>query len=227
MSRIAIIAAMADELKPLVRGWRRESRNGVALWRRRHDEGEWIAACAGIGVDAATHAFAEIEKEGAINLVLSAGWAGALCEDFAAGRAYCVSAVIDAVTGERFPVACRSGGCWLATSHRVADQTEKRRLVATYGAGLVDMEAAGVARLAATRGIPFYCVKAVTDGFSDQLPDFNSFISIHGKFQVIRFILFALLRPWHWPTLWRMGQNGRRAARGMRDSLLDILESGR
>ena len=31
----AIIAAMTGELKPLVRGWQHERRNGVDLWRWR------------------------------------------------------------------------------------------------------------------------------------------------------------------------------------------------
>jgi adenosylhomocysteine nucleosidase len=224
MTRIAIIAAMAGELKPLVRGWQHEHRDGVDLWRWRFDEGEWVAACAGAGVDRATRAFAEIEKDGTIHLVISTGWAGALKEEFATGRAFRVSGVIDARTGERFQVAAWAEECWLVTSAKVADEAAKRRFATTYGAGLVDMEAAGVARLAAIRGIPFYCVKGVSDGFRDQLPDFNRFISAKGQFQLWGFILYALLRPWRWPTLVRIGENSRRAAEGIAESLLDILD---
>jgi len=82
MTRIAIIAAMPAELKQLVRGWQHERRNSVHLWRWRSDENEWIAACAGAGVDAATRAFAEAEKSGPIDEVISTGWAGALREEF-------------------------------------------------------------------------------------------------------------------------------------------------
>ena len=89
---------------------------------------------------------------------------------------------------------------------------------------LVDMEAAAVARLAAMRAIPFYCVKGVSDGFGEQLPDFNRFISDNGKFQLLRFVVFVLLRPWHWPALIRMGENSRKAAQGIAESLLDILD---
>ncbi len=39
------------------------------------------------------------------------------------------------------------------------------------------MEAAAVARLAGMRGIPFYCIKGVSDAFDEKLPDFNRFIS--------------------------------------------------
>ena len=223
MTRVAIIAAMPDELKPLVRGWGRETVNGIHLWRWRHEQGEWIAACAGSGVDQATRAFAEVEKDGPVSLVVSTGWAGALNEEFAPGRAYRVSGVIDACTGERFP-AGSANECWLVTSSRVADAKEKQRLAATYQAGLVDMEAAGVARLAAMRGIRFYCIKGISDGYSDQLPDFNRFISAAGQFQLARFIVFALLRPWHWLALARMGENSRKAAQSIAEPLLDILD---
>jgi adenosylhomocysteine nucleosidase len=224
LRRIAIIAAMPGELKPLIRGWSHETRHGVDLWRSRHGEDEMIATCAGAGVNAAKRAFAEIEKGGAIDAVFSVGWAGALSEEFVAGQAYRVSGVIDARTRERFNAAGESAECWLVTSDKVADQAEKRRLAAAHGAGLVDMEAAGVARLAAERGIPFYCIKGVSDGLADRLPDFNRFISAEGKFQQIRFVLFAKLRPWLWPMLLRLGKNSKKSAQGIRDALFNILK---
>jgi adenosylhomocysteine nucleosidase len=224
MTRIAIIAAMPAELKPLVRGWRHSRSNGVDLWRKHFDDGEWIAACAGAGVQAAARAFAEVEKLGPVTTAISTGWAGALREELVPGQAYDVSTVIDARTGERFVAACPPNDCWLATSPKVAGAAEKKRLAATYSAALVDMEAAGIARLAAMRGIPFYCIKGISDGYSDQLPDFNRFISSEGHFKMVRFLVFALLRPWHWPALARMGENSRKAARGIAESLLDLLD---
>jgi len=196
----------------------------VDLWRWRFDEGEWVAACAGAGVVAASCAFAEVEKDGPVDQVISTGWAGALREELAPGHACDVSCVIDARTGERFVASGPPNDCWLVTSSRVADVHEKLRLASTYSAALVDMEAAGVARLAQMRGIPFYCIKGISDGYSDQMPDFNCFISKNGQFQLARFVVFAALRPWHWPALMRMGENSRKAAQGIRVSLLDILD---
>lgn len=222
MTRVAIIAAMPGELKPLVRGWRHERRNGVDLWS--FNNSEWVAACAGAGVAAATRAFVEVEKLGTIDKVISTGWAGALREELVSGVAYHVSTVIDARTGERFVAAGPPNDCWLVTNSRVADTMEKKRLASTYSAALVDMEAAGIARLAKMRGIPFYCVKGISDGYSDQLPDFNRFISHGGQFKLARFMVFALLRPWYWPPLIRMGENSREAARNIAQSLLDFLD---
>ncbi len=231
MTRTAIIAAMPGELKPFLnanvkQGWVHEKSGNVHLWRLvwPNNQDEWIAACAGAGVNAATHAFAEAEKLGVLDAVISTGWAGALREELAPGTAYHVPTVIDTRTGERFHAACPPNDCWLITSPRVADAPEKQRLAATYQAALVDMEAAAIARLARMRGIPFYCVKGISDGYNDQLPDFNRFISPAGQFLLIRFVLFVLLRPWHWRALMRMGENSSKAARAMAESLLDILD---
>jgi adenosylhomocysteine nucleosidase len=224
MKRVAIIAAMPGELKPLVRGRTHERRNGVNLWRWKSDEAEWVAACAGAGVGAATRAFAEVERDGAVSSVISIGWAGALSEELEAGCTYWVSGVVDAQTGERFRPDQWDRERWLVTSPKVADEAEKRRLAAAYGAELVDMEAAAVARLAAMRGIPFFCLKGVSDVLNDQLPDFNRFISDSGQFKLPLFILFILIRPWYWPALMRMGENSRKAALGMRERLLENLK---
>ncbi len=224
MTRVAIVAAMPAELKPLVRGWQHERRNGVDLWRRCFDEGEWVAACAGAGQKAATRAFAEVEKDGPISCVISIGWAGALIEGAKPGKAYKVSGVIDSSTGERFDVTQWSTECLVATSPKVADAAEKKRLASTYGAALVDMEAAAVARLAGMRGIPFSCLKGVSDGLSEDLLDFNRFISPEGQFQMSRLLLYVLPRPWHWPALIRMGENSRNASQSIRELLLENMD---
>ena len=228
MSRIAILAALPGELRPLVRGWQHEFVHDVDLWRWPYDGGEWIAACAGAGVEAATRAFAEVEKLGPVDQLISTGWAGGLREDLTSGQAYNVSGVIDVRTGERFETAtgpeANSPRLLLVTSPKAADFKEKQRLAATYQAALVDMEAAGVARLAQARGIPFYCIKGISDGYSDKLPDFNCFISPSGRLQMGRIVVFSLLSPWHWRALIRMGENSNKAADAIAESLLDMLD---
>ena len=112
---------------------------------------------------------------------------------------------------------------WVVTNAKVAGIVEKARLSGAYGAGLVDMEAAAVARMAAMRGIPFLCIKGVSDGHAARLPDFNRFLTPAGHFQLARFIFFAILRPWHWPELMRMSENSSKASQALRDSLLENL----
>ncbi len=225
MTRIAIIAALPGELKPLVRGWQHERHLSVDVWQTRHNNVECFAACRGMGTAAAIQAFSVLEKKGKLDMVISAGWAGALHADFEAGKAYRVAGVTDLRTGERYVAAdATDNDPWLVTSPRVADSAEKRRLAAEYGAGLVDMEAAAIARLAAMRGIPFECVKGVSDGFGENLPDFNRFISRQGQLRLSRLLLFVLPRPWCWPALIRMGENSKKASQNLAGLLLENIE---
>jgi adenosylhomocysteine nucleosidase len=223
MTRTAIIAAFAGELKYIVRGWKHERRSGVDTWAHR-DDNLYVAACAGAGQSAATRAFAAIEESAPIDLVFSIGWAGALAADLAAGSAHNVAGVIDSRTGERFRCDAGAGPLWLVTASRVANHSDKVRLASTYSAALVDMEAAAIARLAHMRSIPFYCIKGVSDGLTDKLPDFNRFLSSAGQLQLARLVLFALFRPIYWSALVQMGENGKKASQGIAESLHDFLD---
>jgi adenosylhomocysteine nucleosidase len=224
MTRVALIAAFPGELKPFVRAWPHSTRNGIRFWAQRSEEEEWIAACAGAGQQAATRAFAAIEDGGPIDLVFSIGWAGALRPEIAAGSAHNLAGVIDVRTGERFRCEAGAGDLWLATSPKVADSAEKLRIAAAYSAAaLVDMEAAALARLAAMRQIPFYCIKGVSDSLADRLPDFNRFLAPGGQFRMAQFTLYAILQPWRWPALIRMGENSHRASQNIAKSLHDFL----
>jgi adenosylhomocysteine nucleosidase len=89
---------------------------------------------------------------------------------------------------------------------------EKRELKGLSGAAVVDMEAAGLARVAAERGIPFYCFKGITDGADQALPDFSAFIGADGRFAKSRFAVHAAIRPWLWPSLQRLARASRRAS---------------
>ncbi len=223
MTRVAILAAFPDELKPLVKGWPHSVRAGIHFWAQRNEEEEWIAACAGAGQPAVTRAFAALEDGGPIDLVFSIGWAGALREDLTPGAAYNVGGVIDSRTGERIRCDAEAGSLWLVTSPRVADEREKLRLASTYNAALVDMEAAAVARLATMRGIPFYAIKGISDSLHAKLPDFNRFITPGGRMLIGKLILHVLPRPWYWPSLLQMGENSKKAARSMAETLHSFL----
>jgi adenosylhomocysteine nucleosidase len=223
MTRVAILAAFPGELKPLVRGWPHSVRSGIHFWAQRNEEEEWIAACAGAGQPAATRAFAALEDGGPIDLVFSIGWAGALRDNLPAGSAHNVAGVIDIRTGERIRCDAEAGNLWLVTSPRVADEKEKLRLASTYNAALVDMEAAAIARLAAMRGIPFYAIKGISDSLHAKLPDFNRFITPGGRMLTGKLILHVLPRPWHWPALIQMGENSKKAARSIAETLHSFL----
>jgi adenosylhomocysteine nucleosidase len=225
--RIAIIAALPGELKPLVRRWPRIA-TGVAeskKWVLSNGADTWIAVCAGMGAEAARRAYATAASDGPLDMLLSVGWAGSLDAGVNPGTVHVPTVVIDAQTGEQFSLA-DGGRKWiLMTTARVADASEKTRLAATYkGAVLVDMEAATVARLAAMHGIPLLCIKGVSDAAGARLPDLNRFIDQTGQMQLARFVAHVALRPRYWPSLLHLGKNSARAAEAMRDLILEFMK---
>jgi adenosylhomocysteine nucleosidase len=229
---IAIVAALEGELKPFVDGarkWkRRQSYKGCSVWEYRHTDGCWIAACAGMGAERAALAFAETEKVAGIEVVCSVGWVGALDGAIRAESVSRVSLVVDTKTGERFRTA-DSQPDWpvLATTMRVVDDREKQRLAASYGAGLVDMEAAAIARIALGKGIPFYCVKAVSDDADARLPNLNPFITESGRLKMLPFLAHVAVRPRSWSGLMKLGKHSSAAAKNLAEALYDWLdESG-
>ena len=131
------------------------------------------------------------------------------------GQCFAASEVIDAQTGERFALADGERKLRVVTAARVADASEKRRLAITYGAALVEMEAATVARLAQMRGIPVVCFKAVSDGVDAELPDLNPFIDVSGKLRLGPFLAHVALRPGYWGALAQLGRNSAAAAKSL------------
>jgi adenosylhomocysteine nucleosidase len=224
--RIGIIAALPGELKPLVKDWQRVD-VGVGSgrkWTLLQGEDVWIAACAGMGADAARRAFVAAESEGGLDLVLSIGWAGALHDEVRPGSVQVPTIVIDALTGEQFSLTTGKRKWRLVTTARVVDAVEKARLREAYrGAVLVDMEAAAVARLAEMRGIRMLCIKGVSDGVGATLPDLNPFIDGMGQLRMLPFLAHVGLRPKYWLALMHLGRNSAVAAGAMRDLIVDFM----
>jgi adenosylhomocysteine nucleosidase len=224
--RIAIIAALPGELKPLVKDWQRiaTDASGINKWILSRGADTWIAVCAGMGGEAAMRAYAAAVSDGPVDMLLSVGWAGSLQAKASPGTVQVPTMVIDAQTGERFNFS--EGRQWcLVTTARVADAAEKTRLAATYrDAVLVDMEAATVARLAAMHEIPLLCIKGVSDAADAILPDLNAFIDGRGHMQMARFLAYIAVRPGYWPSLLRLGMNSARAANAMRDLILKFMK---
>jgi adenosylhomocysteine nucleosidase len=224
--KIAIIAALPGELKPLVRNWKATYlKDGTKTWTYTTREDTWIAACSGMGANAARRAFAGAEANGAFDIVLSVGWAGALEPELRPGDAHAMSMIIDAQTGEQFQLTDGERKLRLVTTAHVADADEKARLRTTYcGAVMVDMEAATIARLAQMRGIPLVCIKGVSDGVEAKLPDINPFISPMGQLRLSPFLAHLAVSPRYWGAVGELGRNSSKAAQSMCDLILEFMK---
>ncbi len=226
--RVAIIAALYGEIKPLVAGWEHipSGKARQKIFRRVQNGVECLAIAGGMGARATAQAVETASAGGPLEQLISIGWAGGLSCGVKPGVAYSVGEVIDPRTGERYPVeSAEQPPLRLVTADHIVQRGEKRRLAESYAASLVDMEAVTVSRLAAARGIPFRCWKAVSDLATDELPDFNRSLSPDGQLDLPRLLMRVSLRPGYWPALMRMGRNSAAGAIALSNAVTDFLTS--
>ncbi len=224
--RIGIIAAMRAELAPLVADWKHVEEG---MWQARRGDTEVLAAAKGMGgrrAEQAVHAIeAALGPGSPLTALVSVGWAGASTCGVHPGNAYEVGEVLDIQNGERYPTSGVPNPVILVTLDHVAGREEKHGYAVNQAASLVDMEAATVARMAKERQIPFYCWKAITDIYTENLPDFAPFLDGESQLQTGRLARYAALHPRWIPALLRMGRNGKSGAVALRDTLHQWIET--
>ena len=222
-ARIAIIAALPRELRGLVRKAtpdRQLKRRGISLYRLPSA----VAVAAGMGAARVSLAFEAAVSAGEIAQIISAGLAGACDPGLRAGEAVDAAVVVDARTGERFRTEDENANAILVTSDAIASVQQKARLAASYGAAMVDMEAATLARLAEAHGLGFRAIKGISDAHDVELESLARFADARGQFRTVAFALHTALRPGTWGAAARLGSDSNRALAALHARLREILE---
>jgi adenosylhomocysteine nucleosidase len=228
MIRIAIIAAMEREVRPLIRGWKVRMVEHGGRRYRLFENGDAALVCGGIGADAARRATEAVIREVSPARVISAGFAGALNGSLNGDRSLQVGdvleprTVINAADGVRTEVGAGEG--ILVSSATVAGKEQKTRLGKAYGANAVDMEAAAVAQGAEARRVEFGALKAISDAADFDLPALDRFVAGDGSFQSVKFACHVMLRPWLWGTTIALARNSSMASRALCGALVRYLD---
>jgi len=229
MSKIAIIAAMEREIAPLVRGWQRGMLSSGEKKFVVFDCDGVVAVVSGIGCKNAEIAARAVVDQYRPALLISVGLAGALIRSLKVGSVFTPNVVLDAADGAEYRCAADgnhvSGGV-LVSAAEIAGVEGKRELVNRFHGLVVDMEAAGVARIAQQEQIGFRCVKAISDAADFTMPPMGKFLDAAGEFQNGKFALWAALRPWQWPRIAALARNSKRAISALSDRLRKDLASG-
>jgi adenosylhomocysteine nucleosidase len=224
MSKIAIIAAMEREIAPLVRGWQRGTLPSGERKFVVFDRDGVVAVVSGIGCKNAELAARAVVEQHRPSLLISVGLAGALIRSLKVASVFTPNVVVDAVDGAEYRCAADpnhvSGGV-LVTAPEIAGTEAKAELVNRFHGLVVDMEAAGVARVAQQEQIGFRCVKAISDEADFVMPPMGKFLNAAGEFQSGKFALWAALRPWQWPGIAALARNSKHAT----DALCNRLRS--
>ncbi len=220
--RVAIVAALEREVRGLTKNWRITERQHEGRSFQFFGHGNAVLVCGGIGAQAARRAAEATISLYSPSVIYSVGFAGALEARLKVGDVVEPALVVNASDGSR--TALPGGNGILVSFSSVASPEQKAKLRESFGAQLVDMEAAAVAQAAQARGVEFAAVKAISDEFDFALPAMERFVDLGGQFQQLRFALFAALRPWLWPKLLQLAGNSNRAASALCDRLRASLD---
>lgn len=208
---LAVIAAMPEELAPLVRLARVDGTSSLGSLRVRRASiagGELRLAVSGVGARRAEDAAAALLAGCRPAALLVIGVAGGLQPGLPCGALVVAERLRDA--GPTLPApdprlverAVRAGatrGTVLSAPRMLctaADKARGRADAATAGPAVVDLESAAFARQAARAAIPFVVVRAVCDPAEEDLPlDFNAFRDEQGGVRRSAVGRRALFRP--------------------------------
>ena len=211
--RLAIVAALEREIRPLVKNWRASKREHDGRCFRFFETNDAVLVCGGIGAAAARRAAEAVIVLFGPSIIYSAGFAGALDPELKVGDVFFPERVINA--GDGSSIALNDGKGILVSFGAVANSDQKRKLRDSFGAQAVDMEAAAVLRAAEAHGIAFGAVKAISDDSEFDLPPTDRFVDAEGNFSESRFAFFAAIRPWLWPQVFRLARNSNQASRAL------------
>ncbi len=211
--KVAMVAALEREVRPLVKRWRKVERQYEGRRFKFFESGQAVLVCGGIGAEAARRATEAVIALYQPSLVQSVGFAGGLDPALKVGEIFLPSRVIDVTDGSSVETATGYGV--LVSAPTIAGAEYKAKLSEVYGAQAVDMEAAAVARGAQARSVRFMAVKAISDASSFTMPPMDHFVGEKGQFRAGRFLMFAASRPWLWLRVIQLARNSAKASRAL------------
>jgi len=162
-----------------------------------------------------------------LEAVVSTGFCGALDPALRESQIVIATEALDLDTGQNFPcdpvlaTSADAASVIVGCQNRVAiDAAEKQRLAAR-GAQVVDMESVGVAARAQRAGLPFCCIKVVSDAAGESFSiDFNQMRTSEGRIARSKIVLHALTHPAVVSDLFRLKRRMSAAAEALAQFLL-------
>ena len=221
---LVLIAAAPFEFAGLS-GLERGSLRGVR-WLARTEIGgdEAILVANGAGPRAAAAGIRGVLARYEASGLVSTGFAGALDPTLDVGQVLVADAVL--YRERRYPgwlppvrPATVRVGSFMTVSEIVRTARTKRELWAR-GCHAVDMESGAVAAVAAERGLPFCCIRAISDSARRDLPlDFQRALRRDGSLSAGSLLRQAVPRPRAWPGLLGLWRASRLAAQSLAEAL--------
>ena len=234
METIGIITAMSQEREAVLRLVEKVERSRLGSFRcdrfRLAGRDCWLLT-SGMGPERAGQAARAIIEATSPQLLVSVGVAGAVNADLEVGdvvAARNVCQLDQGLLGSYHPLALLSEAAWYMAEQALQPRQARLFLgtaVTTAGSQFVghqpedmtnpvlEMETAGIARVAADRGIPLLSLRAISDGPRAPIPfDLGAAMDEDYNLRVGEIFKTLLSQPGMLRPLLRMGRNTRLAA---------------
>lgn len=154
-----------------------------------------------------------------LEAVVSTGYCGAIDPSLQPLQIVVATRIINGVTNEVFECASVTAdgefvSGTLLSQNEVAHNVAAKERLRGAGAIAVDMEAAGIAARAQRAGLPFTCIKVVSDGALESLPlNFNEMRTKEGRLARGKIVIHAVTHPNVVPALFRLKKRAEDAAK--------------
>ena len=217
--RVAVLAPMRHELRPLVRplSLRKVGSGADALFTGAVGRTQIVATITRIGTAAAARAAERLLGSGEIDRVVVVGIAGGIGANARIGGLVVPELVIDLASGREHRPA-RLGEVepkgTLATSDRLLVDPDEIAHLAQRGVIAIDMETAAIAAVCEQRGCPWSVFRAISDR-AGVAPVDSAVLGLAGPDggpNLPALTRFVLTRPWRLPQLARLARDMRIAA---------------
>jgi adenosylhomocysteine nucleosidase len=172
MRRVAVLGAMANELRPFVKllPLRPEPWGSGTIYRGTTGNTEVLASITGIGMTGATQTTERMLAEGRIDQVIMMGIAGGLDPSLVIGDLVVPEVVLDGATGREYhptPVAGHPNSGTLHSSDTMVMDPDALTALAERGVVALDMETAALAAVCEQADVAWLTFRAISDTVAD------------------------------------------------------------
>ncbi len=221
-----LLTATDAELRPLQRRLGLRRVRGTTTVVDPRESPSIIAAFTGVGPDRAGDFTRNLLEHHAPGLVCIAGLAGGLAPDLRMGQVIAPGEVIDGRDGRAFTPSVTGDETTLVTVAKSAGTPDEKAVVREhFDADAVDMETAAIAAVCEEAGVPWLCLRAISDRANETLPArWLGLVDATGRSRTKSAAGYALRRPGRIAGLLRIDRITRRGMAAIVDRLFDMGE---
>jgi adenosylhomocysteine nucleosidase len=226
--RVAVVAAMPIELRPLVKAaGLRPSGDDYTGTLAGH---EIIAAKMGVGMTGATETTERLLHSGDVDRVVVIGICGGLDETIPIGTVLSPEILVDGATGAEYrpppwdPIKLHGR---LVTFDDINLELQMIPQLVKEGASAVDMETAAVAAVCERHDRPYAVFRSISDYATDGTVDaaVGAMARPDGSPDMGAALRYMVRRPWKIPGLVRLGRGSQSAAKAAADAAIAALRT--